>query len=124
MEDQPGLARLILLYTHAAVDDAGHGGGEGGTGVAKRDAGTSHARLKSIAIHAGKDTHMSLDDRFDAAKDDVKGKAKESWGKATDDESTEAEGKLDQVKGDLKEGMADVKDKLGDAKDKLTGNDN
>jgi uncharacterized protein YjbJ (UPF0337 family) len=66
---------------------------------------------------------MSTEDRFDAATDDAKGKAKEGWGKLTDDESTEAEGKMDQVKGDIKEGVADAKDKVGDMMDKMKGDD-
>lgn len=71
---------------------------------------------------------MSIEDRFDANKDDMKGKAKEGFGKFTDDESTEAEGKMDQFKGDAKEGMADAKDKASekanDMMDKFKGNDN
>ena len=43
-------------------------------------------------------------------KDDVEGKAKETWGKATGDEKTEAEGKMDQAKGDAKDAIDDVKD--------------
>lgn len=66
---------------------------------------------------------MSTEDRFDAVKDDVKGKAKEGYGKATDDEQKEAEGKFDQIKSDAKEGLADVKDKAKDIADKLKGDD-
>ncbi len=43
-------------------------------------------------------------------KDDVEGKAKEAWGKATGDEKTEAEGKVDEAKGDAKDAIDDVKD--------------
>ena len=57
---------------------------------------------------------MSNEDRFDAKKDDLKGKAKEGYGKVTDDEEKESEGKMDQVKGDIKEGAADVKDRAKD----------
>ncbi|MCO5215756.1 MAG: CsbD family protein [Thermomicrobiales bacterium] len=66
---------------------------------------------------------MSTEDRVDAALDDVKGTAKEAWGKATDDKSVEAEGKMDQLKSDVKEGVADVKDKARDLMDKLTDKD-
>ncbi len=66
---------------------------------------------------------MSTEDRVDALKDDVKGNAKEGWGKLTDDKSTEAEGKMDQVKSDLEKGMADAKDKFNELKDKVTGKD-
>lgn len=66
---------------------------------------------------------MSIEDRFDAARDDVKGKTKEGVGKLTGDEQKEAEGKFDQIKSDVKEGVADVKDKAKDIADKLTGDD-
>ncbi|MGR8809830.1 CsbD family protein, partial [Leuconostoc citreum] len=36
---------------------------------------------------------MSLEEKFDSAKDQVAGKAKEAEGKITGDESKEAEGK-------------------------------
>jgi uncharacterized protein YjbJ (UPF0337 family) len=71
---------------------------------------------------------MSNSDRFDAAKDDVKGQTKEGFGKLTGDDSKEAEGKVDQFKGDAKSGMADGKDKVADKAndlmDKVKGNDN
>ena len=67
-------------------------------------------------------SYHTMTDHFDAKKDNLVGKAKEEFGKATDDESTEAEGKFDQSKGDAKEGVADLKDKakdgLNDVKDK------
>lgn len=44
------------------------------------------------------------------AVDRTGGKVKESLGKATDDESTEAEGKRDQAKADLKDAGEKVKD--------------
>jgi uncharacterized protein YjbJ (UPF0337 family) len=43
-------------------------------------------------------------------KDEVEGKAKEAWGKATGDDKTEAEGKVDQAKGEAKDAVDDVKD--------------
>lgn len=64
-----------------------------------------------------------MTDRFDAAKDTVKGKAKEEYGKVTGDEEKQAEGKLDQLKGDVKDGLADLKDKGRDLADKMTGDD-
>lgn len=71
---------------------------------------------------------MSNSDRFDAAKDDVKGQAKEGFGKLTGDETTEAEGKADQFKGDAKRGLADAKDKVADKAndmmDKIKGDNN
>ncbi|WP_394554455.1 CsbD family protein [Agromyces sp. MMS24-JH15] len=53
---------------------------------------------------------MGSEERADATKDDVAGKAKEAWGKVTDDEKLEAEGKADQAKSDLKNAVEDVKD--------------
>ncbi|MBI0578090.1 CsbD family protein [Neobacillus cucumis] len=44
--------------------------------------------------------------------DQVKGEAKEQWGKLTDDHSKEAEGKVDKAKGKLKEGYGEVKDEI------------
>ncbi len=53
---------------------------------------------------------MGLDDKIENAADDLKGKAKEATGKATDDESLEAEGRGDQAKSDLKQAGEKVKD--------------
>jgi len=57
--------------------------------------------MRSHSIHGG--TDMGL-------KDEVEGKSKEAWGKATGDDKTEAEGKLDQAKGEAKDAVDDVKD--------------
>jgi uncharacterized protein YjbJ (UPF0337 family) len=57
---------------------------------------------------------MSTDDKFDAKADEVKGKVKETAGRATDDQDLEAEGKGDQVKGNLKQGVEKVKDAFKD----------
>ncbi|OLR93182.1 CsbD family protein [Actinokineospora bangkokensis] len=53
---------------------------------------------------------MSADNKIDAKADDLKGKAKEAIGNATDDKDLEAEGKGDQAKGDLKQGVEKLKD--------------
>ncbi len=53
---------------------------------------------------------MGLDDKIENAAEDAKGKVKEATGKATDDESLEAEGKGDQAKSDLKQAGEKVKD--------------
>ena len=56
--------------------------------------------------------------------DDLKGKAKEAAGEATDDPQLEREGKLDQAGADVKEKVGEVRDKAEDvvdsAKDKLS----
>ena len=64
---------------------------------------------------------------FDKAKDkaeQLKGKAKEQAGDATDNESLANEGRRDQVKGKAKEEWHDLKekgdDKLHDAKEHVT----
>ncbi|WP_210439478.1 CsbD family protein [Nocardioides xinjiangensis] len=53
---------------------------------------------------------MGLDDKFDNKADELKGKAKEHTGKATDDEQLEAEGQGDQMGADLKQAGEKVKD--------------
>jgi uncharacterized protein YjbJ (UPF0337 family) len=53
---------------------------------------------------------MGMDDKAGNKAEDLKGKVKESTGKATDDESMEAEGKTDQSKSSLKQAGENVKD--------------
>lgn len=53
---------------------------------------------------------MSTEDKLSNKVEDVKGKVKESTGKATDDQSLEAEGKTDQTKSSLKQAGENVKD--------------
>lgn len=53
---------------------------------------------------------MGAADKAQNAMEDMKGKAKEGLGKATDDESMEAEGKADQGRADLKKAMESTKD--------------
>jgi len=53
---------------------------------------------------------MGLDDKIKNAAEDIAGKAKEAWGKATDDKDVEAEGKADQTKADVKKAGENVKD--------------
>lgn len=53
---------------------------------------------------------MSSEDKFDAKADELKGKAKETAGRVTDDEELEAEGQGDQTKGNLKQAAEKVKD--------------
>jgi uncharacterized protein YjbJ (UPF0337 family) len=53
---------------------------------------------------------MGIDDKFDAKADELKGKAKETAGRATDDPDLEAEGRGEQVKGNLKQAAEKVKD--------------
>jgi uncharacterized protein YjbJ (UPF0337 family) len=53
---------------------------------------------------------MSTDDKFDAKADEIKGKMKQTAGRATDDEGLEAEGNAEKVKGNLKQAAEKVKD--------------
>jgi uncharacterized protein YjbJ (UPF0337 family) len=55
---------------------------------------------------------VSNEDKARNKAQDVKGKAKEGIGKATDDKETEREGKADQAKADLKQAGEKVKDSV------------
>lgn len=62
---------------------------------------------------------MSGADRMSNAAEDLKGKAKEGFGKATGDQKTQAEGAGDQAKAHSKNKIEDAKDKLADGASKL-----
>jgi len=53
---------------------------------------------------------MGLDDKIDNKSEDLRGKAKEAVGRATDDEELEAQGRTDQSKSDLKQAGEKLKD--------------
>ncbi|MDP9453793.1 MAG: CsbD family protein [Actinomycetota bacterium] len=53
---------------------------------------------------------MGIEDKVANKVQDVKGKAKEGGGKATDDEDLQAEGRTDQRKASLKDAGEKVKD--------------
>ncbi|MFZ5852518.1 MAG: CsbD family protein [Actinomycetota bacterium] len=53
---------------------------------------------------------MGTEDKLRNTAQDWQGKAKEAAGRATGDESTEAEGRADQAKADLKQAGEKVKD--------------
>ena len=57
---------------------------------------------------------MGNDDKMKNMSEKVTVKIKEGTGKATDDESMEAEGKMDQSKADLKQAGENVKDAFKD----------
>jgi len=61
---------------------------------------------------------MGLGDKISNSAEDAKGKAKEGFGKATGDSSTEAEGKMDQLKAGVKDAGEKVKDTVKDVFDK------
>jgi uncharacterized protein YjbJ (UPF0337 family) len=53
---------------------------------------------------------MGADDKIKNTAENAEGKAKEAYGDATDDASTQAEGKGDQAKSDLKQAGEKAKD--------------
>jgi uncharacterized protein YjbJ (UPF0337 family) len=53
---------------------------------------------------------MSAEKKAEAKGTELKGKVKETTGKAVGNESMEAEGKVDQVKGNLQQAGEKVKD--------------
>jgi uncharacterized protein YjbJ (UPF0337 family) len=58
---------------------------------------------------------MGTDDKLRNQGPDLKGKAKESVGRATDDEELEAQGRADQAESNLKQAGEKVKDAIKDA---------
>jgi len=60
---------------------------------------------------------MGIDDKTENEATDLKGKVKESAGKATGNESLEAEGKGDQGEAKVKKAGEQVKDAAGNVKD-------
>ena len=57
---------------------------------------------------------MGIGDKIDNKAEELKGQGKESYGKATGDESMKNEGKVDQAKSDLKQAGEKVKDAFKD----------
>jgi len=53
---------------------------------------------------------MGLDDKIDNKAEDLRGKAKEAVGHATDDKDLEAQGRNDQAKSDVKQAGEKIKD--------------
>jgi uncharacterized protein YjbJ (UPF0337 family) len=53
---------------------------------------------------------MSTGDKIDNKAEELRGKAKEGVGKATNDPELENQGKVDQAKGNLKQAGEKVKD--------------
>lgn len=59
-------------------------------------------------------------DRVEGKVDELKGRGKEAWGDATNDDQKRGEGQFDQLKGNAKQGIADAKDKVDDVVKKVT----
>lgn len=66
---------------------------------------------------------MGNADRLGNAAEDAKGKTKEGFGRATDNEQLEAEGKWDQTKADAKDKVEDVKDAVAEKYNEVSGRD-
>ncbi|QZY29041.1 CsbD family protein [Nocardioides coralli] len=60
---------------------------------------------------------MGMDDKAENRAEDLKGKAKETTGKATGNERLEGEGKGDQASASMKNAGEKAKDAVSDAKD-------
>jgi uncharacterized protein YjbJ (UPF0337 family) len=73
----------------------------------------AHGPRPDANLHQ-KGSQMDATDKMKNVVEDVSGKAKEMAGKATDDESMEAEGKVDQSKADVKQAGEKVKDAFKD----------
>ena len=63
---------------------------------------------------------MSFKDKAENKVEDIKGRGKESAGKASGDRDLEAEGKADQTSAKVKDAGEKVKDAAKDVKDGLT----
>jgi uncharacterized protein YjbJ (UPF0337 family) len=53
---------------------------------------------------------MGLDDKIDNKSEDLRGKAKEAAGRATDDKDLQAQGRADQSTSDVKQAGEKIKD--------------
>ncbi len=53
-----------------------------------------------------------MDDKAKGTWDQTKGKAREAWGDATGDTSTQIKGKAEQLKGKAEKGVGDVKERM------------
>ena len=53
---------------------------------------------------------MGLDDKIDNKSEELRGKAKEAVGRATDDDELEAQGRADQAKSNVKQAGEKIKD--------------
>jgi uncharacterized protein YjbJ (UPF0337 family) len=60
-------------------------------------------------------------DRVKGAANQAKGWIKETWGKATGDAKTEAEGKADRAEGRVQNAVGGAKETAREARDKLAG---
>lgn len=64
---------------------------------------------------------MSVGDKFSNKAEELKGRAKEATGVATNDKDLENEGKSDRASSAVKKGVEKIKDKANEVAEKLTG---
>ncbi|GET73489.1 UPF0337 protein [Streptococcus dysgalactiae subsp. equisimilis] len=76
-----------------------------------------------MVTHQLKGRVTMSEEKFDAKRDQISGKIKETVGHLTDDKSLEAEGKAEHTKGKLAEVLDDAKDSLKGFVDHLSGKD-
>jgi uncharacterized protein YjbJ (UPF0337 family) len=77
------------------------------------DCGTGHGGNRhdvGECSRRNREVPMAFDDKVDNKSEELGGKVKEGFGKATDDEQLEAEGKADQTSSNLKQAGEKIKD--------------
>lgn len=62
---------------------------------------------------------MANKDEMEGRVEQIKGKVKQAWGDATDDEQLHDEGVADEAAGDVQEGFGRARRKVGDAVEDL-----
>jgi len=72
---------------------------------------------RCIRVLTGRRALMGLGDKIGNAAEEAKGKIKETTGKATDNDSLEAEGKGDQASANVKQAGEGAKDAVKDVLD-------
>jgi uncharacterized protein YjbJ (UPF0337 family) len=84
----------------------------------KMESEAGHAEHETNSVmdsdDTGTDNPMPDRNQVKGAAEQMKGKAKETLGNATDNTRMEAEGKAEQMKGKAQQTYGDVKNKLGD----------
>lgn len=64
---------------------------------------------------------MGVQDKFENKAEELKGRAKETAGAASDDEDLKNEGQADQAKSALHKGAEKIKDKANEVAEKVLG---
>ena len=72
--------------------------------------GDGHVETTCVVDGYRRDSGMGTDDKIDNKAEELKGKAKEAVGDATNDRDLQSEGQADQASGNLKQAGEKVKD--------------